>query len=148
MRGDRVFDTWALLAFFEGRPRAALEVDKILSSIAGTNRSIYLHTVNWTEFYAAVESAGGPQVAAETIALIDQLPVVLVGTENRDLCRRAAWYMTAAEGLTLGASFAAALADVKKAPLVTGDPRFLPLRHDMTLHWLGDPSLMAENSNT
>jgi len=146
VRGDRVFDTWALLAFFEGRPRASMEVDKILSSVAGTKRRIYLHMVNWTEFYAALESTGGLEVAAETVALIDQLPVVLVGTESRELCRQAAWHKTAF-GLTLGASFAAALAFTKRLPLVTGDPQFLPLRNDMTLHWLGDPALLAQNSH-
>jgi PIN domain nuclease of toxin-antitoxin system len=145
MRGAKVFDSWALLAFFQNRGPAAVEVEKIISSAVARGRSIYFHSVNWTELYATLESAGGMEVAADTATLIAQLPIEIIGGDNLEVCRQAAWHKTA-YGLPLGASFAAGLAYVKKAQLVTGDPQFLPLRTDMTLHWLGDPGLIAENA--
>lgn len=147
MKGNRVLDTWALLAFFQGHGNAAAQVEKILNAALGSNRRVYLHGVNWTELYATIEGRVGDPAAAEAVAILDRLPIVLIGTEDREVCRQAAWHKTAFD-LTLGASFAAGLAAVKRAPLVTGDPQFLRLAGDMTLEWLGDPALMAQNSNT
>lgn len=145
MRGGKVLDTWALLAFLQGRGPAAADVEKILNAGLGTkNRRIFLQSVNWTEAYATIEKAGGWPAAAAAAELIDQLPIEIVDTGNREICREAASHMVTYQ-LSLGASFAAGLASVKKAQLVTGDPQFLELRHDMTLHWLGDPALVAEN---
>jgi hypothetical protein len=146
VKGDRVLDTWAILAFFQGHGSAGAQVEKILNAALGSNRRVYLHGVNWTELYATIEGKVGDQAATETVAILDRLPIVLIGTEDLEVCRQAAWHKTAFD-LTLGASFAAGLAAVKKARLVTGDPQFLPLAGDMTLEWLGDPALMAENSN-
>jgi predicted nucleic acid-binding protein len=38
--------------------------------------------------------------------------------------------------LILADAFAAALAREKKADLVTGDPEFRPLHHEIKIHWL------------
>lgn len=148
MKGGKVLDTWALLAFLQGRGRAATEVEKIIAGgLRAKSRRIFLQSVNLTEACATIEKTAGWPVAAEAAELIDQLPIEIVGTENRELCRQAASHI-ATYRLTLGAGFAAALAYVKKAQLVTGDPQFLDLRHDMTLHWLGDPALVAENAES
>ncbi len=146
MTRRKVLDTWALLAFLQGRGRAAADVEKILNAGLGAEkRRIFLQSVNWTEAYATIENSAGPQVAADAAAMIEQLPVEIVDTTDREICRQAAWHMTAYR-LPLGASFAAALAFVKKAQLVTGDPRFLELRGDMTIYWIGDPALAAPHS--
>lgn len=146
MKGNRVLDTWALLAFFQRQGNAGAQVEKILNSAIGSNRRVFLHGVNWTELYATIEGKLGEPAAAETAAILDRLPIVIVHTEDREICRKASEYKTA-HALTLGASFAAALATVKKARLVTGDPQFLPLAGDMTLEWLGDPALIDENTH-
>jgi PIN domain nuclease of toxin-antitoxin system len=143
MRGARVFDSWALLAFFQNKAPAADEVEKILSAAVARGRTLYLHSVNWTELYAALENTVGMDSAAQTAQLLSQLPIEIVGLDNLELCRLAAWHKTAYE-LTLGASFTAALAQAKRAQIVTGDPQFLRLSPDVAIHWVGDPAQLTE----
>jgi len=145
-KGPRIFDSWALLAFFQGKANAASKVEEFLLNVLHSDRKkLYLHRVSWTELYATIQKAAGPAEAADTVSFLEQLPIEIVETDDREISRQAA-ILKATYGLSLGASFAAALTKQKKGQLVTGDPQLLALRPAMTLDWLGDPALLAENS--
>ena len=131
----KVLDSWALLAFYQDEPAAA-EVEKILADAVTKGRKVFLSSVNWTEALAALERAGGADVARKAAAEIAQLPVQIVGAEvDLKLCRLAA-RLRARHDIGLGAAFAAALALDKHASLATGDPQFRPLAGEITIQWL------------
>ena len=131
----KVLDSWALLAFFKDEP-AAGEVEKIINGAVTKNRKVFLSAVNWTEVISAIDRAGGSDVAKKTAADIAQLPIQIVGTDaDMKLCR-AASKLKARYRISLGAAFAAALAQEKRADLVTGDPQFRPLASDISIQWL------------
>ncbi len=131
----KVLDSWALLAFFKDEP-AASEVEKIINGAVLRNRKVFLCAVNWAEVVTAIERAGGNEIARRTASEIAQLPIQIVGTDSdMKLCRTAA-KLKARHNISLGAAFAAALAQEKRADLVTGDPQFRPLASDISIQWL------------
>jgi PIN domain nuclease of toxin-antitoxin system len=131
----KVLDSWALLAFFKDEP-AAGEVEKIINGAVTKNRKVFLSAVNWTEVIGAIDRAGGSDVAKKTAADIAQLPIQIVGTDaDMKLCR-AASKLKARHHISLGAAFATALAQEKRADLVTGDPQFRPLATYVSIQWL------------
>lgn len=131
----KVLDSWALLAFFKDEP-AAVEVEKIINGAVTKNRKVFLSSVSWTEAISAIDRAGGSDVAKKTVADIAQLPIQVIGTDSdMKLCRAAA-KLKSRHHISLGAAFAAALAQEKRADLVTGDPQFRPLATDVSIQWL------------
>jgi PIN domain nuclease of toxin-antitoxin system len=131
----KVLDSWALLAFFKDEP-AASEVEKIINGAVLKNRKVFLCAVNWAEAVSAIERAGGGEIARRTASEIAQLPLQIVGTDSdMKLCRAAA-KLKSRHNISLGAAFAAALAQEKRADLVTGDPQFRPLASDISIQWL------------
>lgn len=155
----KVLDSRALLAFFMDEQPAASRVEKIIKDAVRTERNkVYLSAVGWSELYAGLERAAGQDAARETMAELERLPVLVVGVdEDLKLCRLAG-RLQAAHDITVGAAFAAALAQDKRATLCTDDPQFDVLKSavrieplggenaSMTGPALGAPALVAENS--
>ena len=156
----RVLDSRALLAFFKDEQPAASRIEKIIKdAVRKTTYKVYLSTIGWTELYAELERVGGSDVARRMAEELDQLPIIIVGADDDlKLCRLAARFR-ASHGLPLAAAFAAAVAQDRRASLVTADPCFSVLSADIRIEWLeeppasmthtrlGDPALMAENSH-
>jgi len=133
----KVLDSWALLAFFEDEP-AADAVEKLLQQAADEKHKILLCAVNWGEIYyntlRRVSQAAADQKARE-IAL---LPVEIVGVgDDLALVRQAAIFK-ATKHMSYADCFAAALAKLKNAELVTGDPEFKQVERDVRISWLHD----------
>lgn len=141
-----VMDSWALLAFFEGKSGAAKKVGKIMSEAEPKKHRILIHEVNLAEFYAALDVAGaGDDVANKTTDSLRLLPVEIVGGSDPAFSRLAAWY-SVTYGLPLAAAFTAALAKQNRAELVTGDSRFLAFRGDVNIRWVGDPAALEQKA--
>jgi len=133
----KVLDSWALLAFFEDEP-AADAVEKLLQQAADEKHKVLLCAVNWGEIYyntlRRVSQAAADQKARE-IAL---LPVEIVGVgDDLALVRQAAIFK-ATTRMSYADCFAAALAKLKHAELVTGDPEFKQVERDVRISWLHD----------
>ncbi len=131
----KVLDSWALMAFFGGEP-AAPAVEQILLKAETTGQRLLLCVVNWGEVYYAVMRATN-QVRAETIArelsamAIDVVPI----EADLHLVRQAAMYK-ATQRLSYADAFAAALARIRKAELITGDLEFKSVAAEIKIHWL------------
>ena len=133
---NRVLDSWALLAFLKGEPAAA-EVEKLIEKAADNKGKLFLCVVNWGEIYYNVRRAGGATggAAANRVAEdLSRLPLELVEVDLA-LARQAAIFK-ADHKLSYADCFAAALAKVKNAELVTGDPEFKEVEKEIKVSWL------------
>ena len=131
----KVLDSWSLIAFFQGEPSAP-EVKKILVH-AETGRSHLLMTVvNWGEVYYNIMRRTS-QTEAELIAReIAVMPIELVPVEtDLELVRQAARYKASGK-LAYADAFAAALAKLRNAELITGDPDFKAVGGEIKIGWL------------
>jgi ribonuclease VapC len=131
----KVLDSWSLIAFFQGEPSAP-EVKKILVH-AETGRSHLLMTVvNWGEVYYNIMRRTS-QAEAELIAReIAVMPIELVPVEtDLELVRQAARYKASGK-LAYADAFAAALAKLRNAELITGDPDFKAVQGEIKIGWL------------
>jgi len=131
----RILDSWPLIAFFQGEPSAP-EVKKILVH-AETGRSHLLMTVvNWGEVYYNImrrTSQAEAELMAREIAV---MPIELVPVEtDLELVRQAARYKASGK-LAYADAFAAALAKLRNAELITGDPDFKAVEGEIKISWL------------
>ena len=78
--------------------------------------------------------AGGKAVADDVAADLSRMPIELVEADLH-LAKQAAIYK-AGNKLSYADAFAAALAKIKSAELVTGDAEFKPLEKEIKIHWL------------
>jgi len=131
----KVLDSWALIAFFEDEP-AAEHVEKLLEQAAVDRHKLLLSVVNWGEIYYNTMRETSQETAerqARTIAAL-AIEIVEVG-DDLALVRQAAIYK-AKHRLAYADCFAGALAKVKSAELVTGDPAFKALEKEIEISWL------------
>jgi len=129
-----VFDSWALMAFFQGEEPAASEVEACIQDAVKRNRAIPISMVNWGEILYLFERAGGTAAAKAVESAIDDLPIEIVATD-RETTKSAAT-IKAKGGLSYADCFAAALAKDRKADLWTGDPELLNLSNGHRIHAL------------
>lgn len=116
-----VLDASALMTFFEDRPGAE-KVEGLLAKAAETKHPLLMSVVNWGEVYYSVWRARGEKAAGEKLKEIAQLPIELVGVDT-DLARLAAT-LKAEHNLPYADCFAGALAQARKAALVTSGKDF------------------------
>jgi len=131
----KVLDSWALIAFLEDEP-AADEVEKLLQQAADERHRLLLTVVNWGEVYYNTMREVSQEAAEEKAHEIASLPIDLVGVgEDLALVRQAAIFK-ATHKLAYADCFAAALAKLRNAELVTGDPEFKEVEKEIKISWL------------
>lgn len=131
----KVLDSYALMALFNDEPGAD-EVERILLKAKTGNPKLLMSVINWGEIYYSVMRGASQQLAEEKTREISGMPIELVPVEtDLDLVRQAAIYK-ATKKMSYADGFAAALAKVRKAELVTGDPEFKALEGEIRISWL------------
>lgn len=130
-----VLDSWALVAFLEDEP-AAEAVEKLLSQAAAEKHKLLLSVVNWGEIYYNTMREVSQEVAEQQARSLATLPIDIVGMgDDLTLARQAAIYK-ATHKMSYADCFAAALAKVKNAELITGDPEFKEVEKEIKINWL------------
>ena len=132
-----VLDAHALMVLFNDEPGAE-EVEKILIKAESGSPQLLMSVVNWGEIYYSI-LRGASQEMAETKAheiAGMQIELVPVDADDLELVRQAAAFK-ATRKMSYADCFAAALAKIKNAELVTGDREFKQLARDVKIHWLG-----------
>jgi len=127
-----VLDASALMTFFEDR-LGAEKVEKLLARSAETKRPLLMSVVNWGEVYYSVWRARGQEAAGEKLKEIAQLPIDIVGVDM-ELAKVAAT-LKAEHNLAYADCFAAAVARLKKAMLVTADHDFAIVKEILRIVW-------------
>jgi predicted nucleic acid-binding protein len=131
----KVLDSWALIAFFEDEP-AADEVEKLLVKAEAGTHKLLLSVVNWGEIYYNTMRRVSQEAAEQKAREIAGLTIELVPVEtDLYLVRQAAIYK-ATKKLSYADAFAAALAKLRNAELVTGDPEFQEVKDEIKIGWL------------
>lgn len=132
----KVLDSWALIAFLEDEP-AAEAVEKLLVQAAAEKHKLLLSVVNWGEVYYNTMREVSQEAAEQQARAIATLPIDIVGVgEDLAIARHAAIYK-AMHKMSYADCFAAALAKVKDAELLTGDPEFKEVEKEIKINWLG-----------
>jgi ribonuclease VapC len=131
----KVLDSWALIAFLEDEP-AAEAVEKLLAQAAAEKHKLVLSVVNWGEIYYNTMREVSQEAAEQQARAIATLPIDIVGVgEDLTIARQAAIYK-ATHKMSYADCFAAALAKVKSAELITGDPEFKEVQKEIKIVWL------------
>lgn len=131
----KVLDSWALIAFFEDEP-AAEQVEKLLAQAAAEKHKLLLSVVNWGEIYYNTMRQVSEEAAEQQAHDIAALPIDIVGVgDDLQLAREAA-KLKATKKMAYADCFAAALAKLRNAEVVTGDPEFREVEKEIKITWL------------
>lgn len=107
----------------------------LLEAEAGRHR-LLMSVVNWGEVYYNILRRTSPDMAERIAREIAAMPIELVAVEtDLQLVRQAARYKASGK-LAYADAFAAALAKLRNAELVTGDPDFKAVEGDIHIGWL------------
>jgi predicted nucleic acid-binding protein len=128
-----VLDASALMTFFENRA-AADKVEDLLAKAADTKHPLLMSVVNWGEVYYSVWRARGEKAADAKLQEIAQLPIEVVDVDM-ELAQLAA-RLKAQHNPPYAACFAAALAQARKASLVTSDKDFEHVGTALKVLWV------------
>jgi predicted nucleic acid-binding protein len=128
-----VLDASALMAFFEDRAGGE-KVEELLSKAAEAKRPLLMSVVNWGEVYYAIWRAHGEKAADLKLQETAQLPLELTDVDA-ELARLAA-SLKAQHRLSYADCFAAALAQARKAALVTSDKDFDCIARVLKILWI------------
>ncbi len=131
----KVLDSWALIALFEDEP-AADAVETLLHQAMQDRHKLFLSVVNWGEIYYNTMREVSQQAAEERAREIASLPIDIVGVgDDLGIARQAAIYK-ATKKMSYADCFGAALAKIKNAEFVTGDPEFKEVEKEIKINWL------------
>lgn len=131
----KVLDAWALMAYFEDEP-AAPKVKKILLHAEHGGCRLLLCAINWGEIYYNVMRNVSQETAEDVAKTILEMAIEIVPVErDMKLVRQAAIYK-ATKKISYADGFAAALAKIYEAELVTGDPDFKQFENEIDVDWL------------
>jgi len=128
-----VLDSYAVLAYLKEEVGYETVLNRIVEAKEGKCR-LFMSLINLGEVLYIVERERGLFKAQEVLALIDELPVAIESVD-RELTLAAA-HLKTQYSIAYADCFAAALAQQKKAVLISGDPDFEKVAEVIALEWL------------
>jgi predicted nucleic acid-binding protein len=120
------------MTFFENGAGAD-KVEKLLVDAADAERPLAMSVVNWGEVYYSIWRAHGEKAATAKLHEIAQLPIQVFDVEME--LAKLATSLKAQYNLPYADCFAAALAQARKAILVTGDRDFERVEPFLKIIW-------------
>jgi len=129
----RVLDSYSLIAYFEGEEGADKMIE-IFKAARDSGRSLFLPVVNWGEVYYITLREAGRERAEEVAHLISTLPIQIIPADL-ELTKGAA-ELKASKKMSYADCFAAALAKLRRAELVTGDEDFRQVEGEVKILWI------------
>jgi ribonuclease VapC len=133
---SRVLDSFALIGYLENEPFSS-RIEKMLRQSRQGKLSIYLHAIHLGEVYYIAMREQGMESADLAVARIKAFPLIYVDTIDDELLRGAAAFK-ANYPISYADSFAAAMAVMHNAVLLTGNPEFKKLekKEGLSIEWL------------
>jgi ribonuclease VapC len=129
----RVLDSYSLIAYFEGEAGTDKMIE-VFRAARDSGRLLLLSVVNWGEVFSITLREAGRERADQVAHLISSLPIQIVSADL-DLTKQAAEFK-ATRKMSYADCFAAALAKLRKAELVTGDRKFKQVEGEVRLLWI------------
>ncbi len=130
-----VFDSFAIIAFYENESGAGQVQEALEECIRGEAQG-WMSVVNWGEVFYATAKFKGWKSACTIIQRLERYPIAIVEADI-GLTWEAA-KLKAKYPIAYADCFALALAKLKKAALLTGDPEFRKTREEVEFIWLED----------
>ncbi len=138
-----VIDSFAMIAFFENEPGAEKVAD-VLNALMKQKAKAFMSVINWGEMYYNTMREQGVEVAESVLTQFDKYPIKLVEADRR-LTYEAA-KLKARYKITYADCFAAALTLSLNALLITGDPEFKKLAHELSVEWIATKNKPGKHS--
>lgn len=123
-----VFDSYALMSFFQNEIGADTVREMILDSVEG-KIDISICTVNLGEVWYITARKTSPDQADAILREIENMPIEIVDADWA-LTRQASLYKLKG-GISYADCYAAALAKIRNGQVVTGDKEFKPLEKEV-----------------
>ena len=129
----KVLDSYALMAFLEDEPGADIVRGLLLKAEEG-NPKLLMSVVNLGEVWYSIARSNSPKTADQYIHEINGMAIEIVDADWQ-LTHQAAAFK-ANGNIAYGDCFAAALAKLNKAELITGDKEFKALQDEIKISWV------------
>lgn len=133
MTVTKILDSFALIAFFEDEPGADF-VRELLLEAESKNIKLAMTVVNLGEVWYSIARTVSPEQADATVQEIRGMSIEIIDADWK-LTHQAAIYK-ARGGISYADCYAAALAKLRKAEVITGDPEFQKLKDEVTTAWI------------
>ena len=130
----RVLDSHSLFAYLENGSGADKMIE-LFQVARDSGKALLLSVVNWGEVYYITLREAGREGAEAVAHLISTLPIQVVPVDL-ELTKQASEFK-AFNRMSYGDCFAAALAKLRKAALVTGDEEFKQAEKEIKILWIG-----------
>lgn len=131
----RVLDAYCVIAYLEGEDGKDRMIE-VIQAARNTGRDLLLSVVNWGEVYYIALRETGRKQAEKVSHAISTLPIQIIPADL-ELARQAAEFKAKCR-MSYADCFAAALARLHNAELVTGDPDFRQVENEVKVLWLHD----------
>jgi ribonuclease VapC len=132
MTSTKILDTYALIAFFEDEPGADFVRGLLLEAESG-NTKLAMSVVNLGEVWYSIARTVSAKQADLYVQEIRGMSIEIVDADWQ-LTHQAAIYKSKG-GISYADCYAAALAKLREADLVTADPEFEKLNNEITIVW-------------
>jgi predicted nucleic acid-binding protein len=129
----RVLDAYSLISYLEGEDGKDRMVE-VFKVARDSGRALLLCVANWGEVYYITLREAGRERAEQIGHLLSTLPIQFV-TVDMELAKKAA-ELKASKKMSYADCFAAALAKLRKAELVTGDKEFKQVEQEVKILWI------------
>ncbi len=128
-----VLDSFALLAYLGGE-KGKKEVEDILEKAANTGTLLKMSVINMGEVLYITERERGIRQSQLTLSRIRQLPIKICSIDEKLTLK--ASHLKAGYPIAYSDCFAAGLAEISGAALMTGDPEFKKLEDHIDIYWI------------
>jgi PIN domain nuclease of toxin-antitoxin system len=129
----KVLDSYALMAFFEDEPGADFVRGLIHKSVE-SDTTLLMSVVNLGEIWYSIARTNSAEMADQYIHEIKGMGIEIIDIDWT-LTRQAAAFKCNGN-ISYADCFAAALAKLKKADLITGDKEFKSLEAEIKISWI------------
>ena len=135
-RNSIVLDSFALIGYLENETFSS-RVETILKQAREGKNLIYLHAIHLGEGYYITLREQGQDLADLAYARIRAFPLTYIEIIDEELLRTAAT-LKAKYPISFADAFAAAMAVMNNAFLLTGDPKFQAIekKENISFEWL------------
>lgn len=129
----KVLDTFAIMTLFNGEPGAD-QVENLLFDASQGKVELVMASVNFGEVWYCIARESSPDAADYYTEELMALSIAIVDADW--LLTRTAAAIKARGNISYADAFAAALAKLRDAALVTGDNEFKQLENEIAIDWL------------
>jgi uncharacterized protein len=128
-----VLDTWAVIAYLEDEPSGE-QVENLIATAHEEQIPIYMSVVNVGEVWYTVAREVSEEEANNSVKLLRDLRIQFEDADW-ELTQEAALFKCK-QRMSYADCYAAALAKLKKANLVTGDVEFRQIEQAVNIQWV------------